>query len=87
VNQYVADTHALHWYLIASPLLGPSADRAFGEGSAGHAQIDKDAVIPEMHDRIIVGVARRVGQVALPATARSLQAGSSPRFGNLNAAE
>jgi PIN domain nuclease of toxin-antitoxin system len=112
MNFYVADTHALFWYLTASPRLGANAKTAFDDGVAGVAVIyipaivlaelfflneklgqpldfskefkrfeqsgqfefvgfepddvkdfTKDAAVPEMHDRIVVGVARRL---ALP---------------------
>jgi predicted nucleic acid-binding protein len=114
MNHYVADTHALFWYLTASPQLGSQAKRAFDEGVRGQAVIyipaivlaelyflnekvdrpldfpseydrlrqsgqfvfvafvpedildfDVDAAVPEMHDRIIVGVARRLGAACL----------------------
>jgi len=55
VNQYVADTHALFWYLTGSPHLGDKAKEAF----------DEDTAVPEMHDRMIVGVARRLNAVCL----------------------
>ena len=106
MNAYVADTHALYWYLTAGPKLGANALAAFLEGEQGQARIyipcivlaelyylnvkygrpldflqeyerlatggqfdfvdfratdvlrfDALAVIPEMHDRIIAGVA------------------------------
>ena len=114
MNQYVADTHALFWYLTASPRLGRAAKAAFDEAAAGEAMIhlpvvvlaelyflnDKagrpldfaaeferlrqagqftmvpfipedildfrdDAPVGEMHDRMIVGVARRLGAICL----------------------
>jgi len=114
MNHYVADTHALFWYLTASPQLGSRAKQAFDEGVRGQAVIyipaivlaelyflnekvdrrldfpseydrlrqsgqfvfvafvpedildfDVDAAVPEMHDRIIVGVARRLGAACL----------------------
>ena len=114
MNRYVVDTHALFWYLIDSPQLGPRASEAFEEGARGEAEIyvpsivlaelhflneklgrpldflteyerlrdslqlifvslmpedildfDRDASVPEMHDRIIVGVARRMDAVCL----------------------
>ena len=114
VIHYVADTHALFWYLTASPKLGPKAKGAFdaavrGEGvvyvpaiviadlfflieKAGRpldfraefnrlrsasqfafvpfeaqdvVDFDADSAIPEMHDRMIVGVARRLGATLL----------------------
>ena len=110
MKQYVADTHALFWYLAAGPRLSANAKAAFDEGARGEALIhlpsiviaelyylneklgrpldfaagveslrtssqfvfvplmaedaldfDSDAAVPEMHDRIIVGVTRRVG--------------------------
>jgi PIN domain nuclease of toxin-antitoxin system len=109
MNDYVADTHSLYWYLVASPRLGPAAKAAFEEASNGTALIhisaivlaelyylnakhsfpinfaeelakfdassqfvltpveaddiaefDNDQAISEMHDRIIVGLARRL---------------------------
>lgn len=36
---YVADTHALVWYLAGSPLLGENARRAFDEAIRGESQI------------------------------------------------
>jgi PIN domain nuclease of toxin-antitoxin system len=111
---YVADTHALFWYLTASPLLGTQAKHAFVDASEGRAIIyvsaivvaelfflnekaggpldfaaeyrrlmgtaqlvfvdlraddvldfGTDGLVPEMHDRIIVGVARRLGATCL----------------------
>jgi PIN domain nuclease of toxin-antitoxin system len=109
VNDYIADTHALFWYLTASPRLSARAKHAFDEGARGQATIylsaivlaelyylneklgrpldfadevqrlqtssqfalvpllpddtldfDADSAVPEMHDRIIVGLARRL---------------------------
>lgn len=114
LNYYVADTHALFWYLTASQRLGWRAKDAFAEASRGQAIIylpaivlaelyflneklgqpfkfaieyqriqqssqfvfipiqpddildfDKDTLVPEMHDRFIVGVARRLGAACL----------------------
>ena len=39
VNRYVVDTHALFWYLTASPRLGLQARRALDEGARGQAVI------------------------------------------------
>jgi PIN domain nuclease of toxin-antitoxin system len=109
MNDYVADTHSLYWYLTASPRLGPNAKAAFDEAQNGLAFIhisaivlaelyylnakygspidfavefqkfkaasqyvltpidpddtvdfDQDQAVSEMHDRIIVGLARRL---------------------------
>jgi PIN domain nuclease of toxin-antitoxin system len=109
VKGYVADTHALYWYLTDSPRLGQQASEAFDEADAGRATVyvpaialaelfymneklgrrldfrstlhslrassqftllpflpedtldfEADRAAPEMHDRIIVGVARRM---------------------------
>lgn len=114
MNRYVVDTHALFWYLIASPKLGKKAKQAFLEGANGDALIyvpvivlaelfflnekahrpmnfaieygrlanssqfvfipfepqdvldfDKDGAVPEMHDRMIAGVARRLDAICL----------------------
>lgn len=116
---YVADTHALFWYLTASPKLGGNAKNAFDDGAKGNAVIyipsivaaelfflneklnqplnfnkefqrieqsaqfefvafesddvkdfTKDASVPEMHDRIIVGVARRLSAACLTCDAK-----------------
>ncbi len=110
MTRYVADTHALFWYLTKSVQLGTDAMRAFEEGVGGLATIyvpsiviaelyhviakynqllnfggvvrqldagsqyvllsfeafdtldfDVDIAVREMHDRIIAGVARRLG--------------------------
>ena len=42
---YVADTHALCWYFIASPLLGAQAQSAFDEGKQGQALIYIPAIV------------------------------------------
>lgn len=109
MNFYVADTHALFWYLINSAELGPNARLAFDEADVGRALIyvptiviaelyylnekkgkpldfaakyarlaqskqfvllrfypshvldfDACSAVTEMHDRIIVGTARRM---------------------------
>jgi len=40
LKAYVADTHALFWYLTASPRLGAQAKSAFDEGARGEAAIN-----------------------------------------------
>lgn len=119
MNYYVTDTHGLYWYLIASPLLGANAKKAFDEGKNGNAIIyipaivvaelyylnkklgeaidfavefarlenssqfefvsfnaedvkdfTVDAAVPEMHDRIIVGVAHRLSAGCLTRDAK-----------------
>ena len=45
MNLYVADTHALFWYFIASPLLGVQARAAFDEGKQGRALIYIPAIV------------------------------------------
>ncbi|MGH9832791.1 MAG: type II toxin-antitoxin system VapC family toxin [Blastocatellia bacterium] len=123
MNRYVTDTHALYWYLIASPNLSAAAKAAFDEGKQGQALIyipaivlaelyylnkklgepinfaanfgqlqtgsqfvfvpleasdvldfDSHAAVPEMHDRMIAGVAKRLG---LPCITRDLQIANS----------
>ena len=50
MNLYVADTHALFWYFIASPLLGAQAQAAFDEGKQGQALIYIPAIVlAELH--------------------------------------
>lgn len=124
---YVADTHALFWYLTASPKLGAGAKQRFDDAFAGHAEIfirsmaiaemhfanvkrgrplvmaneiarleaagqftfipldhrdvlefDADARVTEMHDRIIVGVARRLGVACLTVDANITASGIVP---------
>lgn len=114
MNEYVADTHALYWYLLDSPRLGANASKALDEADNGLALIylpaivlaelyymnkkygrpldfalavrelrrssqfvlltfnpedtldfDAHAAIPEMHDRMIAGVALRLGAPCL----------------------
>ncbi|HQU91300.1 MAG TPA: PIN domain-containing protein, partial [Pyrinomonadaceae bacterium] len=109
MNDYVADTHSLYWFLTASPRLGANAKSAFDEAQNGLAFIHisaivlaelyylnskysspidfavefqrlkagsqyvltpidpddivdfyQDHAVSEMHDRIIVGLARRL---------------------------
>lgn len=45
MNAYAADTHALFWYLTASPRLRPVAKRAFDEGARGEAVIYLSAIV------------------------------------------
>ena len=45
MNDYVADTHALLWYLRNSPLLGKNASAAFDEADAGNAIIYVPAIV------------------------------------------
>ena len=124
MNLYVADTHALFWYFVASPLLGAQARAAFDEGKEGLSLIyipaivlaelyflnekkqrpmdytatfalltqsaqfvllpfepidtlrfDRDKAVPDIHDRIIVGVARRVNAALLTRDARVVESG------------
>ncbi len=124
MNFYVADTHALFWYFIASPLLGAQARAAFDEGKRGQAliyipaivlaelfflnekkrspidfaatfalltqsaqfvllpfepidtlQFERDKGVPEIHDRIIVGVAHRVSATLLTRDAQIVGSG------------
>ncbi len=42
---YVADTHALFWYLTASPRLGANAKNAFDDGVKGDAVIYIPAIV------------------------------------------
>ncbi|MBA3600019.1 MAG: hypothetical protein H0W45_02090 [Acidobacteria bacterium] len=45
MNEYVADTHALLWYLRNSPLLGKNASAAFDEADVGNAMIYVPAIV------------------------------------------
>jgi PIN domain nuclease of toxin-antitoxin system len=45
VNSYVADTHALYWYLRNSTRLGRQASLAFDEADQGAAQIYISAIV------------------------------------------
>ncbi len=114
LTHYVVDTHALFWYLTASPRLGAQARMAFDAGARGEAVLYVPAIVlaelyflnekagkpldfhkefqalressqfvfvpftandvddfeqdnkaSEMHDRMIVGVARRMGVMCI----------------------
>ncbi len=114
MNYYVADTHALFWYLTSSSHLGTKALKSFTEGTHGQALIyisvnvlaelyflnekygrpvdfvasvdqlrnssqfifvpfnaedvlefGQDSAVPEMHDRIIAGIARRLDAICI----------------------
>ena len=124
MNDYVADTHALFWYLTNFPKLGKNASLAFDEAKAGNALIqipvivlaelfylnvklrfpidfsaefknleqsdqfvltpldpedilsfNEDSAISEMHDRIIVGLARRLNAPCLTADQNIIASG------------
>lgn len=127
MKRYVADTHALYWYLTASPRLSDAARAAFDEGARGDAVIylpaivlaelyylnqkfgqpvdfareysrlrqsgqfvmvefapsdvldfGQDAAVPEMHDRMIIGVARRLAAACLSRDPLMAQSGLVP---------
>ena len=127
MSLYVADTHALHWYLTGDARLGPQARLAFDNAAAGNSIIyvsaisvaelfylnqkagdlklfhdelrelrsssqfvlvpllaqdvpdfETDAAIPEMHDRIIVGLARRLGATLLSRDTQIASSGIIP---------
>lgn len=124
MNLYVADTHALFWYFVASPLLGAQAQAAFDDGKQAQALIyipaivlaelyflnekkqrpidysatfallaqsaqfvllpfepidtlefDRDNAVSDIHDRIIVGVARRLKATLLTRDAEIVGSG------------
>ncbi len=43
--RYVADTHAIFWYLVNSPRLGHVASAAFDRADAGNAMIYLPAIV------------------------------------------
>ena len=45
MNEYVADTHALLWYLQNSPRLSQNANAAFDEADNGNALIYIPAIV------------------------------------------
>lgn len=45
MNRYVADTHALFWYLTSAPKLSTAAKAAFDEGAQGQALIYLPAIV------------------------------------------
>lgn len=45
MKKYLADTHALFWYLTGSDRLGPNAQRAFDEGERGQATVYVPAIV------------------------------------------
>jgi PIN domain nuclease of toxin-antitoxin system len=124
MNQYVADTHALFWYLTSAPNLGATAKAVFQDGAQGKASIflpaivlaelfylnkklgepidfaanfrllsassqfifvpfeatdtldfDRNAATPEMHDRMIVGTALRIGAPCLTCDSQIIKSG------------
>ena len=124
MNEYVADTHALFWYMTASPRLSAAAKAAFDEGINNQALIyipsivlaelyflnvkynypidfageykkletggqfiltnfepqdvldfDADSAVKEMHDRIIVGVARKLNAACLTKDSNIINSG------------
>lgn len=126
MKEYVADTHALFWYLTDSKRLGKEARAAFDEAKTGNAFIYIPAIVMaelyflnrkanppldfpaefwkleaagqfhfvpfeaehvldfdqlpslEMHDRIIAGVARRVGAPCLTKDSQIAASGVVP---------
>ena len=124
MNEYVADNHALFWYMTASPRLSATAKAAFDEGVDNLALIyipsivlaelyflnvkynypinfiaeykklvaggqyiltsfepqdvldfDADSAVKEMHDRIIVGTARRLDAACITKDANITKSG------------
>ena len=45
MTEYVADTHALFWYLMAMPQLGANALAAFKEGENGQARLYVPSIV------------------------------------------
>ncbi|MGE0822638.1 MAG: hypothetical protein AB7G75_21830 [Candidatus Binatia bacterium] len=45
MREYVTDTHALYWYLTASPKLGANAQAAFFAGEQGQAHIHVPSIV------------------------------------------
>jgi len=45
MNEYVADTHSLLWYLLNLPALGKQASAAFDEADNGNALIHIPAIV------------------------------------------
>ena len=45
MSDYVTDTHALYWYLTASPKLGANAQGAFLNGEQGKARIHIPSIV------------------------------------------
>ena len=45
MTEYVADTHALYWYLTAAPQLGANALAAFREAEQGKARIYLPSIV------------------------------------------
>jgi len=45
MNEYVADTHTLYWYLLNSPKLGANASKALEEADNGLALIYLPAIV------------------------------------------
>ncbi len=45
MNDYVADTHALYWYLTSDPRLGTQAQAAFKQAASGNAKIWVSSIV------------------------------------------
>src|SRR3972149_11862618 len=72
---YIADTHALLWYLAGSPQLSPAARSAFDEATVGASE----AIVPAIVIAELVMLAeKRRGLVDLVRVVESLQ--SKPGF-------
>lgn len=60
MNRYVADTHALFWYLTASPRLSPKAKDAFDEGARGEAIICTGELVSYMSPSSAVPSSKKI---------------------------
>ncbi|MCL4704146.1 PIN domain-containing protein [bacterium] len=45
MNDYVADTHALYWYLTRDPRLGTQAQAVFEQAASGNAKIWVSSIV------------------------------------------
>lgn len=45
MNDYVADTHALYWFLTSDPRLGTQAHVAFEQAASGNAKIWVSSIV------------------------------------------
>ena len=65
MTHYVADTHALLWYLGGSPLLGVAARTAFDEAANGTSQVSVPAIaLAELVQRKRIGQSHRLRSAA-----------------------
>jgi len=77
MSLYVADTHALLWYLGGSPLLGKAARAAFDEATNGSSEVRVPAIVLA---ELIMLVEKRRSEIDVTAIVAALQSTSGFRL-------